>query len=194
MLFGREIDPATATLIAAALAFATVTISTTFNIYQYTQIRKVEAVKNLLGEKETVAYAARKILRDGLPGDLKEQRSMKDNVIQRLMRPRRLKERRSLLDAILQACIFEKSDKARVFLYYVVQMYYDDEYLIESFCKLEKAYQGIGDYHFNEKQLDLEHNKVHERLKAVKQIIKGGKGEQFEPCPENNNLEVVEAH
>jgi len=38
--------------------------------------RRAETIKNLLGEKETVGYAALKILRDGMPRNRKERQDV----------------------------------------------------------------------------------------------------------------------
>jgi hypothetical protein len=48
--------------------------------------KKAEAIKELLGEKETVAFAALRLLRDGLPGNDAE--------------------RALVLAAVMQACVF----------------------------------------------------------------------------------------
>jgi uncharacterized membrane protein len=64
--------------------------------------KKAEAISHLLGEKETVAFAGLRLLRDGLPSDDKE--------------------RTLVLAALLPACIFEGSDRARALLYRVVEL------------------------------------------------------------------------
>ena len=52
-------DQPTATIIAAVL---TVLVSVAINVYQYSQMRKAEDLKFLLGGKESVAYAALELL------------------------------------------------------------------------------------------------------------------------------------
>ena len=64
--------------------------------------RKLEDVKSLLGEKESVAFAALKLLREGLPA--KEG------------------DRRLVLAALMQACVFEGLDRARALLYRVIEL------------------------------------------------------------------------
>src|ERR671919_257578 len=67
-----------------------------------TRAKKAEAIKELLGEKESVAFAALKLLRDGLPS--------------------RVADRQLVLPALMQACVFEGSDRARALLYRVIEL------------------------------------------------------------------------
>jgi hypothetical protein len=59
--------------------------------------KKAEEVRNLLGDKESVAFGALKLLRDGFPEN-----------------PR---DRKLVIAALMQACVFEGSDRARALLY-----------------------------------------------------------------------------
>jgi len=57
--------------------------------------QKAEAIRNLLGEKETVSFGALKLSRDGFP------KSRRD--------------RQLLIEALIQACLLEGSDRARAY-------------------------------------------------------------------------------
>jgi hypothetical protein len=118
------------------------------------RIKKAEQIKNLLGEKETVAYAALKILRDGLPNSLSD--------------------RRLLIDALLQACVFEGSDRARAILYRVLEEHREAhrDLIGRALEKIESTFTNMDVYQFNKNELDLSRGKL--RLDAVKRVVKGG--------------------
>ena len=61
--------------------------------------KKAEDIRTLLGDKESVAFGALKLLRDGPPA--------------------RSRDRSLVTMAIMQACVFEGSDRARALLYRV---------------------------------------------------------------------------
>ena len=116
---------------------------------------KAEDIQHLLGEKETVGFAAFKILGTGLP-----QKS---------------EDRAPLISAIMNACLFEKSDRARALLYYILEFNrakYIDEFKKE-FKKIEEIMNSMKEYKFEEKELDLSSSEI--RLKAVNAIIVGEK-------------------
>jgi hypothetical protein len=124
---------------------------------------KAENIKNLLGEKETVGYAALKVRRMGLPPDDLE--------------------RRVVLDAILQACVFEGSDRARALLYKVLE-----DNLATRRREIEDALQLIEDtfvsmqrYGFTKEQLDLDRGE--RRLETVQRVIKGPQGSASSSAP-----------
>lgn len=113
--------------------------------------RKAEAIKNLLGEKETVAFAALKLLREGLP--------------------KNREERLLLIDAMLQACVFERSDRARALLYKVIQIN-RQKYLKEfrdSLDLIQKIFNSMGEYGFDKAELNLERGQ--RRINTVKKVI-----------------------
>jgi hypothetical protein len=113
--------------------------------------KKAELIKNLLGEKENVGFGALKLLRDGLP----ETKKDRDLVI----------------SALLQACLFESSDRARAFLYRVIEKNkskYPGEF--------EAGVTTIGEhlncmdkYKFPKEELDLSRGR--KRLSTVERVI-----------------------
>ena len=90
-----------ASLIVSIVAAAVAGVS--FFLAQLADVRsrKAETIRNLLGEKETVAFGALKLMRDGLPNNDKE--------------------RRLIVDSVIQACLLEGSDRARALLYRVIE-------------------------------------------------------------------------
>lgn len=117
--------------------------------------KKAEAIKNLLGEKETVAYAALKLLRIGLP--------------------KNSEERRLLLDALLQACLFEGSDRARALLYRVIELNrkdYHDE-IETSLQAIRDTFANMDNYNFDKSELNLERGQ--RRISAIQKVIDGTK-------------------
>lgn len=121
--------------------------------------RKAETIKNLLGEKETVAYAALKLLRDGLPEEAEE--------------------RRILLDAMLQACVFEGSDRARALLYRVIEKN-REQYRAEigkSLQAIRETFKSMDVYKFDKTELDLERGQ--RRISALQRVVEGPKKGEF---------------
>ncbi|MFC8350046.1 hypothetical protein [Streptomyces sp. NPDC057280] len=115
--------------------------------------RKAEVIRNLLGEKETVAFGALKLLRDGLP----PKRSDRDLVI----------------DAVMQACVFESSDRARALLYRAIELnreQHEPEFL-DAFHRVEKSFKAMDVYGFSVAELDLKNG--HTRLGAVGKVLGG---------------------
>ncbi len=112
--------------------------------------RNAEAIKNLLGEKETVAFAALKLLRDGLP---KSRR-----------------QRKLVIAAVMQACIFENSDRARALLYRVIEANGDSggEFQ-EAISAIEQSFESMARYNFSQAELDL---KNYEKYKgALRKVV-----------------------
>jgi hypothetical protein len=113
--------------------------------------KKAEAIKELLGEKETVAFAALRLLRDGLP--------------------RNDAERALVLAAVMQACVFEGSDRARALLYRVLdenRAKYSKE-LTAAFRSIKETFSSMDKFKFRPEDLDLERGR--RRLAAVEKVL-----------------------
>lgn len=124
-----------------------------FAIAQRSSLRakRAEAITHLLGGKETVAFAALKLLRDGLPGNQNE--------------------RRLVLAALLQACVFEGSDRARALLYRVIELNrvpYRIEFR-EAALSIKETFAGMDKYGFSLEELDLDRGR--RRLSVVNKVI-----------------------
>ena len=116
--------------------------------------RKAEAIKNLLGEKETVSFAALKLIKQGFPKFDAELR-------------------RLLIDAVLQASVLEGSDRARALLYRVIEdnrSRYHRE-LWDSLKRIRQTFENMERYHFTHEQLDLTKGLM--RLDTVQRVIGG---------------------
>jgi hypothetical protein len=113
--------------------------------------KKKETVVSLLGEKESVAYAALKLLRDGLPSEKKER----DGVI----------------DGIVQACVFEGSDRARALLYRVIEVNLEHKADFKrAACSVDSTFKSMDVYGFSKEDLDLDRGK--RRLATLFKVIK----------------------
>jgi hypothetical protein len=113
--------------------------------------KKTESIKNLLGEKETVAFAALKLLRDGLP----------DNEA----------DRRLVISALMQACVFEGSDRARALLYRVIELNrikYRGEFQ-DAIQKIEDTFNSMKTYQFQPDELDL--SRGARRISSVERVV-----------------------
>ena len=113
--------------------------------------KKAELIKNLLGEKETVGFAALKLLQDGLPKN-KRDRSL-------------------VVSSIVQACVFERSDRARALLYRAIEKNreaYGDEFK-EALEKMRNTFERMDTYKFTKKELNLETGRT--RIVAVDRVI-----------------------
>jgi hypothetical protein len=113
--------------------------------------KKAEAIKNLLGEKETVAFAALKLLRDGLPANGNE--------------------RTLILAAVMQACIFERSDRSRALLYRVLHENRDrhGSEITLALTAIKQTFASMEKFKFRPGELDLERGK--RRLAAVERVV-----------------------
>ena len=119
--------------------------------YAEHQRRKSEALKELLGEKESVAFAALRLIRDGLP--------------------RGMSDRSTTLDAVMQACVFERSDRSRALLYRVL----DDnrtthgEQIDAAYRRIKATFDSMARFGFTREQLDLSNGLV--RLETVERVL-----------------------
>jgi hypothetical protein len=118
--------------------------------------KKAEDVKNLLGEKETVAFGALKLLRDGFPP--------------------KAKERTLLVRALMQATILERSDRARALLYRVID---ENRAALgaefnDALLAIEGSFASMDAFGFG-KELDLSRG---ERLAAMARKVVDGREEK----------------
>lgn len=137
-------------LVAAAAVFISIA---SFVIARQAEKRskKAERIKNLLGEKESVAFAALKLLRDGLP----------ENKAERTL----------VLSALLQACIFERSDRARALLYRVIELNRDKYHIefVQALKEIQETFDSMSRFKFNKEELDLERGVL--RIQTVRRVI-----------------------
>ncbi len=137
-----------------AIAFTALLVSAaSFIVAQRSAARakKAEAIKNLLGEKETVAFAALRLLRDGLPSNDAE--------------------RALVLAAMMQACVFEGSDRARALLYRVLdenRAQYGNE-LSVALRSIKETFASMDKFQFSREDLDLQRGQ--RRLAAVEKVL-----------------------
>ena len=137
-----------------AIAFiALIIAAASFIIAQHSAARakKADAIKELLGKKETVAFAALKLLRDGLP--------------------RNDQERAVVLAAVMQACVFEGSDRSRALLYRVLDentAMYSKE-ISTAFKSIKRTFNSMDKFEFTKEQLDLKRGR--RRLTAVEKVL-----------------------
>jgi hypothetical protein len=113
--------------------------------------KKAQAITHLLGEKETVAFAALKLLQDGLPTNKRE--------------------RTLIVAALLQASVFEGSDRARALLYRVIELNrakFGAEFRT-AFRSIKDTFESMKQYGFEASELDL--NRGERRLLAVEKVI-----------------------
>ena len=114
--------------------------------------RRAERIKNLLGDRSTIAYAALRILDEGLPQNEKE--------------------RTPIIEAIIHACTFEHSDRARALLYQVIVR--NTHYRKEFDAALQKVAATFGDmstFGFDPGELNLVRGL--RRISAITKAIKG---------------------
>lgn len=113
--------------------------------------KKAEAIKHLLGAKESVAFAALKLLRDGLPKDLKD--------------------RKLVISALMQACVFAGSDRARALLYRVIEKNRKDfgEEFKAALQSIEETFDSMKSFNFPKEELNLERGR--KRISAVGRVV-----------------------
>jgi hypothetical protein len=113
--------------------------------------RKAETIRNLLGEMETVAFGALKLLRDGLP--------------------KRAQERKLVIAALMQACVISGSDRARALPFRVIETNRPqaDREFHDALRVVEETFASMDRYHFEQKELNLERGK--RRLTAVRKVL-----------------------
>ena len=147
--------------VAAVVAVVLSIISLVSARVQAAKAKRTQAISNLLGEKETVAFAALKLLRDGLPVNAKE--------------------RALVIAAVLQACIFEGADRARALLYRVIELNREDhrEELSAAMRLIEETFASMDRYEFEKDELDLARGK--RRLSCVKRVVEGTVGSAAAP-------------
>jgi hypothetical protein len=114
--------------------------------------RRAERIKNLLGDRSTIAYAALRILDEGLP--------QKKN------------ERSPIIEAIIHACIFEGSDRARALLYQVIDRnrQYRNEF-DAALQRVDDTFRNLSAFGFEPGELDPKRGL--RRVSAVSKAIKG---------------------
>jgi hypothetical protein len=127
----------TAEFVVTVLSLIVAVIGVGFGIIQYRRAQQLEDVRALLGEKETVGFAAVQLGQRGLPS--KEQ------------------QRRLVLDAIMQACLFASSDRARVLLYWVMKenLRSHDQEVKVAFRRIDDIWQLVKGYQIDPKQFDM---------------------------------------
>lgn len=141
-------------MLKTGAAIAAVIISTaSFIIARMTDRRskKSELIKNLLGEKENVAFGALKLLREGIPKDKAD--------------------RQKIISAVMQACLFEGSDRARALLYRVIdknKAIYANE-LLEGLSEVKANFESLEKYNLTSEELDLARGR--KRLAIVEKVI-----------------------
>ena len=126
-----------------------------FGIAQHTaaKAKKKETLTHLLGDKETVSYAALKLLRDGLPTGNKD--------------------RALVISALFQACILEGSDRARALLYSVIEQNlpkYRNE-MQKALTATATTYDSMAKYQFTKDELDLKNGRL--RLATATKVVAG---------------------
>ena len=112
---------------------------------------KAEDIKLLLGEKETVGFAAVKLLKEGLP------KSEAD--------------RAQVISALFNGCLFEGSDRARAILFYLIHSnrdLYSNEFE-SAYDRFYKVITTMNDYGFDKDALDLVKAKL--RIKALRTVL-----------------------
>ena len=130
-----------------------------FAIAQHSAARakKKETITHLLGDKETVSYAALKLLRDGFP--------------------RQKEDRALVISALFQACILESSDRARSLLYSFVEQSRAEHYteMQAALAAIASTYDSMEKYKFTEKELDLKNGRL--RLSTLTKVLAGHKSD-----------------
>lgn len=103
-------------------------VSLAWSIRETLRARRLEDIRDLLGEKETVAYAAARLLREPKIGHRKgiaRVAGAAPDAVRWLFR-RWPRDFTPLFDAIICACVFESSDRARALLYDVLSENLDE--------------------------------------------------------------------
>jgi len=139
-------------LIIAAGAFILSVVSLILSRRAESKARKASNINHLLGDKETVAHAALKMYRNGLP------KSSED--------------REKTIDALIQTCIFEGSDRARALLYIVIEdnMEKFGTDMERVLSEIENRFENLDEiYQFDAKELDLD--RARRRINTVRKIF-----------------------
>ena len=143
----EELKLVVATL-TAALAIASFAIARRAD----RRSKKAENITHLLGEKENVAFAALKILRDGLPNNAAD--------------------RGLLISALMQACVFEGSDRARALLYRIIEKHRDKfaREFRSALETIEETFNSMDQYSFSLEELNLSRGK--NRISAISKVVR----------------------
>ncbi|WP_410631746.1 hypothetical protein [Amycolatopsis sp. cmx-4-83] len=114
--------------------------------------KKAEDIRTLLGDKESVAFGALKLLRDGIPSKPRDQELV--------------------MMAIMQACVFERSDRARALLYRVIELNRAAHHagFAKALDMVEHTFASMKAYEFESEELDLERG--NKRIKTVRKVLK----------------------
>ncbi len=118
--------------------------------------KKAEPIKYLVSEKETVALAALKLLREGLPKDPEE--------------------RKLVISALIQACVFERSDRARALLYRVIELnraQYQDAFR-SALQYMSATFDSVDRYGFKLEELNLKTGRL--RIGTASTVIENPNG------------------
>ena len=147
-----EIVKALAPAIAAVIA-ASVFI---YTILKDRKTKKREEVSRFLGNKEPVAYAALKIIREGFKGSNEEIAEQ--------------------IQMVMQGCLFEGSDRARALLYYIVIKNKDDKGYKTTFTAMYNhildVEREIDKYEFSGgEEGELDRSNFNLRISALKKIF-----------------------
>jgi hypothetical protein len=113
--------------------------------------KKAEAIEELLGEKEAVAFAALKLMQTGFP--------------------KSHQERALVLAALMQSCLFCSSDRARSLLYRVLELNrvtHRDE-MKKALQTVKDTFDSMNRYHFTSDELNLERGNL--RISAVDKVV-----------------------
>ena len=124
--------------------------------------RKAEDITRLLGENETVAFAALKLQKEGLQPEAKD--------------------RELLLRAMVTACVFTSSDRARALLYDVIERYrcqYHTE-IRDALANVRRTFEEAESYNFPEPQDPCKKDKLDlckgfYRLQLAEAVFAGNK-------------------
>ena len=117
--------------------------------------QKMQDLNNFLGNKEPVAFAAFKILREkGFKGSEEEKKEQ--------------------IYTVIQGCLFEGSDRARAILYHVVNKYKDEKeyasHFNEAFNHLIETSKEIYEWKLSENELDCKNFSA--RMSVLRKIFK----------------------
>ena len=115
------------------------------------QKRKDDRIKDLLGEKETVSFAAVKLLREGLP--------------------RNSEDRAEVLAAVMQVCVLEGSNRSRAMLFAVLaeNKYKYRGQIDTAYCNVLRIFEKMDKFKLTRDEFDP--TKARLRLGAIQKVI-----------------------
>ncbi len=125
---------------------------------------RASRIAQLLGEKETVAFGASRLMIEGFP--------------------REGRHRHELVLAVLHACLFEGSDRARGMLLAAVESHRKGvPDLVTELDRLRDTYRGMEHFDLDRKELDLTSARL--RLLAIRKVLDPAVApERWWPVPE----------